>query len=544
MPRRAITRLVRLTLAILGCAALLGGAFVGRTLSRIPDLFRLNKACQEEGYFMAEFEFKMLGIGYLLDHGHYRAALSRINALHDQLETRKGLVKVPAFADKSAEMEFYLGLQNPRTGAFMDDGYPYCTWEGPTGNVLQHLEGLARVTGRPLALRYPLTFLELIDTPQELRTYLDDLSRIGWMASRLPESSFHFVRDLLSYAGDENLVERHRLFVFSPEWKRALLRWVYENQDPESGYWGPRFRRSGRLTKLDLHNTSSITKAFVDNEGNDRYREFPLRYRRQMFETTVQVMSGPPPSDWGDLDEWHAWSLRQGKGIALLTRHLWRDLPQEDRARARTMFESLIRSKYQTHYVRSEGAFSYYPGSQRATLDGTGSALAWLDDAGSFSPEKQRRIWGAPEKTCVDLGRVSVEALSEKELAPLVSRGLVNAFRYYSGEPHLNEVASDVAGAFYTRETPILDLAEIAPALGHWADSTKQSLGNWTSRQDILDQLSRVPVGAVPVFRHGAPLDRLNDMLGRAGSLTVVGFDTLQVPVCRMTFVRARCGSR
>jgi hypothetical protein len=135
-PRRIRRILAKATLALAITTLLVILGLWGHSASRIPSLFRLNKECQEEGYYMAEFEFKMLGIIYLLDHGQYAKAVSSVERLHGQLKTRKGLVKVPKLADKGEEMDFYLGLQNPRTGAFMDDSYPYCTWEGPTGNVL------------------------------------------------------------------------------------------------------------------------------------------------------------------------------------------------------------------------------------------------------------------------------------------------------------------------------------------------------------------------------------------------------------------------
>ena len=128
----------------------------GHSFSLIPELFRLNKECQEEGYYMAEFEYTMLGFAYDLDKGHYLKAASGIRALHKQLKARNGLIKVPRFADKKQELDFYLNLQNPRTGAFMDDSNPYCTYDGPTGNVLLHLEALARETGQPLRLKYPM----------------------------------------------------------------------------------------------------------------------------------------------------------------------------------------------------------------------------------------------------------------------------------------------------------------------------------------------------------------------------------------------------
>jgi hypothetical protein len=537
-PRRIRRILAKATLALAITTLLVILGLWGHSASRIPSLFRLNKECQEEGYYMAEFEFKMLGIIYLLDHGQYAKAVSSVERLHGQLKTRKGLVKVPKLADKGEEMDFYLGLQNPRTGAFMDDSYPYCTWEGPTGNVLEHLEKLSKETGRRLQLRYPLKFFDRIDTLEELQPYLDDLGHIGWVASKLPESSFHFVRGLLSYASEGNLVERNHLYAFSPEWKRALLQWVYQNQDPETGYWGPRFRHGRKLTKRDLDNTGSIAKAFVDNKGNDRYSEFPLRHKDRMFQTTLDVMAEPHPGDTDDLDQWHAWTLREGKGIALLTRYLWKDASPENKAHARETFESLLRLKYEKYYVPSEGAFSYYPGSQHATLDGTGSALGNLDDAGSFSAAKQRRIWGDPHVTCANLGQVAAATLTEADLAPLRNAKGVNSFRYYRGAPDPDDFTARVEGVFYTGDTLVLDLVELAPGLKAWAGTTMQSLGNWTSRQEVLEELSRVHTGRVPVSRGGIPLDRLNEALQGNGTVTVVGFDLFQVPVCRIIYTR------
>jgi len=207
-----------------------------RCVPSVPKMFKLNKQLQEEGYYMAEFEFKMLGFVYNLDKGHYWKTVSDMRRLHNQMKSREGLVRVPAFTDKKAEMEFYLNLQNPRTGAFMDDRYPYCTYEGPTGNVLLHLEALAKETGQPLKLRYPLSFFDRIHTPDKLRTYLDDIAYIGWIAAKLPESTFHMVRDLIGYCKSDNVVERNKLYSFSPEWKQALLKWLYDSQDPVTGF--------------------------------------------------------------------------------------------------------------------------------------------------------------------------------------------------------------------------------------------------------------------------------------------------------------------
>ena len=128
---------------------------------KIMEIFRLNEDLKSEDYYLAEFEFKMVGCAYYLDRGQYIKALSRINKIHKQFKFREGLIKVPEFSDKKDKLEFYLNLQNPKTGAFMDDSYPLCTYFGPTFNVLSFVEQLSQEVGEPLRLRLRRTVLDL-----------------------------------------------------------------------------------------------------------------------------------------------------------------------------------------------------------------------------------------------------------------------------------------------------------------------------------------------------------------------------------------------
>jgi len=505
--------------------------------ARIPDLFRLNKECQEEGYYMAEFEFKMLGFAYLLDKGHYLEANRGVEKLYTQLKNREGLIKVPKFADKNQEMDFYLNLQNPRTGAFMNDSFPYCTFEGPTGNELIHLESLAKETGRPLRLKYPLKFLDEINTPESLHRYLDEMANIGWLATKLPESTFHIVRDLISYSEADNIVERNHLYQFSPEWKKSLLQWFYENQDPETGYWGPRSRSNGKLTKVDLHNTGSIIKGFVNREGEDRYPEFPLRYRDKMIKTTLRILKEKPPEDDAeDLDEWHGWILRQGKGVSMLTRYLWKNAASGEKAEAREIFESFLRLKFDKFYHPSEGAFAYYPAARHASLDGTGTVIGNLGDLGYFSAKNQKRVWGNPETSWTDLGLRNVIELTDKDLNSLRSNKKINSVRFYATPPDSGHFTQAVAGIFYLNAHPVPDVLEIAPKLKTWADTLTQTMGNWISKQDVLTDLSEFSPETPPLFKNRIPLREMNRALQEKGGLTLIGFDIFQVPVCRITY--------
>ena len=87
--------------------------------NQVKSLFRLNKELQEEGYYMADFEFRMLGFSYYIDKGKYLKSLNMLTDYHDKLKNRESLIKIPDFSTSQEEIEFFLDLQNPHTGAFI-----------------------------------------------------------------------------------------------------------------------------------------------------------------------------------------------------------------------------------------------------------------------------------------------------------------------------------------------------------------------------------------------------------------------------------------
>jgi len=535
-PPRRVRSLAFAAGAVLAAVLPLGGYFA-YGFSRIPDLFRLNKACQAEGYYMGEFEFKMLGLAYYLDKGQLLTAAGRISALHRQLRTRDGLIAVPRFADAEEELQFFLGLQNPRTGAFMDDAYPYMTFEGPTGNVLLHLEALAVKTGKPLRLRYPLRFFDEIATPEALRSYLDDVANIGPLAAKLPESSFHMARDHVAYCRPDNVLERNGLYAFSPEWKRALLGWFHENQDPETGYWGPRSRWTGKLLKVDMSNTASIIQAFVDRSGNALHPEYPLRYADRMIGTTLTLLSRPMPADDAE-DELHAWALAKDKGTKMLLRYLWKDASAEQKRRTRELIGEYLRVKFEKYYVDRDGAFAYYPGAAAASLDGTGGTIGLLRDIGAFSRSRQQALWGSADSFRREILRV--DRIDERELVVFRENPAINAVRIYVPGPASDNPAAGVAAVFYPRATPCLDAADLLPRVASWLSATDKSMGNWISRETVLEETERRGVNAAPQVVGDLPVEVANGLFARYGELVVVGFDTLQLPVHEIRLSRTQ----
>ncbi|KUO60444.1 MAG: hypothetical protein APF84_06185 [Gracilibacter sp. BRH_c7a] len=503
--------------------------------TQVSDLFRMNKELQEEGYYMADFEFKMMGMAYWLDHGHYYTALSRLGKLHKQLKTREGLIKVPEFTNKQDELAFYLNLQNPRTGAFMDDSFPYCTYNEPTENILAHLDSLVKETGQPLRLKYPLKYLDEINTPEKVEVFLDDVSNVGWIGSKFPQTTFVFARSLLSYYNGEGVMEENNLYHFSPEWKQALLLWFYANQDPQTGFWGPRLRTSGQLLKKDLTNTASVIKTFIDRNGNDIHASFPLQYKKEMFRTALEVLSEPMPAD-EDLDEWHEWSLKMGKGTAMLTRYLWKDASKDDKLKAKALIEDYVKSIFEKNYISEEGAFSYYPNSDHATLDGTGGTINQFTDFGFFSTEKQNKLWGNSEDSIVNLGVHNVSALTQNDLEWITNHPEINSLRFYDTIPDFGDLTSGVFAVAYPQRTPVRDVMDFTPKVQHWLNTTSQSMGNWVSKEATVQSMNTLEIEEVLVYEEGISLKTTNEFLQKNHRFAVLGFDVLQIPRYKIIF--------
>ncbi len=536
----------RITLALLGIVVIFGlllAAKVYRTKSLVKELFKMNKQLQEENYHMAEFEFKMLGIAYHLDRGHYSKSFELLDRLYEQMKTKKGLVKMPEFNSKEEELEFYRNLQNPKTGAFIDDAYPLSVQHEPTANVLLHMESLANETSQPLKLKYPLRYLDEINTPEKLTAFLDDVSTVGWIGSKFPQTSFHNARDILSLARDrinydENqvdmVIQKNNLYSFSPEWKHTMLQWFYDHQDPETGLWGPK-SKSGKLVKIDLSNTASIMKAFVDEEGRDIHPEFPLRFKEKLFESALKNLAEPPSDDDDNLAELHEWNLKTPKGLRMLTRYIWKDISRKNKEKARKLFENYIRIKFEKYYIAREGAFSYYPRGDHATLDGMGGFFIFTE-IGALSSEKQKKLWGAPEELIVNLHSPEISRLTENDIKTIAEAAGVNSLRLYETSPNYDQLTSDVFAIVYPRKTAVLDIMDLTQNVKRWIETTSLTMGNWNSKSTIQKELESIEFKSVPIYKENIPLQKANDILLKNKTLVIIGFDVLQLPKYKIVY--------
>ncbi|HOO98034.1 MAG TPA: hypothetical protein P5180_00495 [Bacteroidales bacterium] len=494
--------------------------------SKVKELFILNRELQEEGYYMADFEFRMLGFSYLLDKGRYYKALKSLSAYHGKLRTKEGLKRIPSFTDSQQETDFFLDLQDPVTGAFIDDSAPFCIYIEITRNIIGHLASLKNSDTVPLKLKYPLKFLDEINTPEKLLPHLDDISYVGWLASKFPQTTFHFSRNLLGETGSENVLENNGVYQFSPEWKHAMLKWMYDFQDTATGFWGPRNRKTHKLTKLDLNNTASILKSYRDNDGNDIYTEFPLKYKDKLFSSAIGQLSEPYP-DHDDLPEIHEWNLRQGKGIKMLLRHLWKDASVTDRKDAEKIILRYIDINFEKYYVRDEGAFSYYPDAGHASCDGNHDIL---NGFGALSGTRQRELWGDPAENTRDLGALVLNEIKSSDMEPVAAIPGINSLRFYLGKPDFEHLCDSVWAVYYPGDTLVPDVMELVPNIIRWTNTTTLSMGNWSSMAEIRKEFSKYNIEKPLVFKNELPRDEIKKKFEETTEIFVVGFDKLQIP--------------
>lgn len=517
----------KITIAVLSLTAVFVAFGVFRSIqvkSQVKGLFKLNKKLQKEGYYMADFEFRMLGVSYLLDKGHYSEAINSLSEYHSKLKNRDGLLKIPDFNNIQEEIDFFLNLQNPKTGAFIDESVPYCVYWEISQNIINHMEALLDSTSVPLQLKYPLKFLDDINTPEKLKAFLNDISYVGWIVSKFPQTTFHFARNILDCTKPDNTLERNNLYSFSPEWKHAMLKWMYDFQDSASGMWGPKNKNTGELLKYDLNNTASILKAYRDNEGNDLYDDFPLRYTDKLFSNSLKILSEPYPDNEDELDEIHEWNLKKVKGFKMILQHLWKDASKQDKQAMENLLEDFVKISFDKYYVKSEGAFSYYPKSEHASADGFSNMI--FDNIGAFSYTKQKKLFGESIDSIQNHGIITNENFKPFIQKILKSDMKINSLRFYKTKPDGTKLTENVWALFYPNNSGVLDVTELVPNLVAWADSTRLSVGNWTSVAEKKQELEKLHIKKPIILSE----NNIENVLEVEENVYCIGFNVLQIP--------------
>jgi len=110
------------------------------------------------------------------------------------------------------------------------------------------------------------------------------------------------------------------------------------------------------------------------------------------------------------------------------------------------------------------------------------------------------------------------------------------SLRFYRTDPGSSDFTTGVVCLNYPQETQVLDIMELHPKAKQWVNTTSQNMGNWVSREAVIQKLEALKIVSVPVSRGELPIELLNDLLNDNRELVVVGFDMLQVPKCKIQF--------
>lgn len=521
----------RLAVAVLA-AVVTGAGILGyqahQLFGSVPYLFRRNAELKAEGYYMAEFEFRMLGIVKKLSDGDYLDAYSTLRHLRRQMENGEGLARMPADLSAKARYEFLLSRQDPTTGAFMSPDYPLFTFVAPTLNVIEALDGLAKEIGDPLRLHYPLRFLDEIATPEALRTYLDAHLYIGrFWTEHVPGPGIYGPG--ISELGYVDLFETTGTYRFTPAWHAAFRDWLDATQDQESGMWGARVGTPSAFeTKHDANSTYHILHYLLTDDGADRDPTHPLRHADALARSLMRAVTVPMPASE---DEQHAWSLDQAQATQMLTRRLWRHLDETEKAAVRAALEVALIERYRL-IDDASGGFSIYLGSP-ADVDGTTTALGLIEATGSLPGTPDRaRLWGGIAMPVVDTIAVSSPAAVELPDDPRV-----NSFRLYAGQDLPADdldIGQPLAILYPVEKGRVRDIVDLRQSIGCFLAGTGASFGNWSTadsiRSSALDPDPTAP--AIPVLRASHELGSAVDGIAKdARDLLLVGYDVFQRPV-------------
>jgi len=525
-------RLKRILLVLAVVVAALAAASAVSTISSVPRLFKRNAELKVRGYYMGEFEFKLVALQYYLNEGSYIKAYTALRRIAKEMETTEGLLKMPEGAAPKEQMAFLLDRQDPTTGAFMDPRYPFFTYIAPTLNVVSALHDLAQQTGEPLKLKYPLRFLDQIRRPEQLRAYLHSLLYLDdrWAVKVGPGPYGPGVSEL-AYI---DVLERDGLYRFPDDWKDALRQWFYETQDPATGLWGFRVGNPGKWRQAPSANsTFHVLHLVLDERGGNRSEKYPLRYAGPLARGLVTLLDKPIPDAPA---KQHDWSLNQSQGARMITR-LWGHLSESEREQARKAMQAYLTLRYR-FFRPADGGFSLYTSATRADVDGTGNGISLLRATGSLPGTWERdRLWGKAIAAVPAPVRAKVNRWEEATLPPAAQ---AQSLRVYKNAPPTGDTYDDanLVQIIYPGNSLVLDVMDLRQRIAGFITASGQGFGNWVSKESLREPLDllRREARAVPVSRDGLDLAQIGRDHPDVRRFYVIGYDCFQVPVFRAEF--------
>lgn len=187
------------------------------------------------------------------------------------------------------------------------------------------------------------------------------------------------------------------------------------------------------------------------------------------------------------------------------------------------MMGQLVQNRFDKFSRSSEGGFVYYPDAEHAALDGTGTALYLLENVGALSAQKRISLWGTTSQTMTVMGERIIPEISKDEMKALNAAPGINSIRIYASLPE-QDVDAGILCIVYPQATSVLDVADLLPRVTRWVQNTPQSMGNWTSRDELFQEMGDREWPAVSGYQGDQGLEPANKILRQNGELVLVFF--------------------
>lgn len=295
----------------------------------------------------------------------------RIKYTTDRAAVERRLADLEQSLTKSEDEQRFALEQTEAHGSW---GACYEPWVFRAWASVDPLKELAYAGETP---RYPLRFLDAVDTPEKIQTLLRDL-----IVSRVAEDGRNRRKELnlaVTALGQLLLLPKLAPFV-DPEVDRqalaeAMIRVMDDEwQDPKTGYWGAWYEADGQIVKTkDL----SITFHIVS------YREGDVPRRTELVDTLFQTREVRYPYGWQDRG---TQNTHHSYDVARLLFLVWPDLDEYRKARARAEIAIMLARTLRIA-LQPNGEFDSTPFN--SVPEAYYFGVSMLDTVGYFDPAKQ-----------------------------------------------------------------------------------------------------------------------------------------------------------
>jgi hypothetical protein len=223
---------------------------------------------------------------------------------------------------------------------------------------------------------HPLpAFLAPVGTPARLRARLDGLATSNVRTTGVDHA--REFNETLSTLMQMILRGRPQNYQVDPSLRQALLERIAAYQDPQTGFWGERYRRGGDLIFAD---DLSITFHIVSYLGGD------VRRMPRLLDTLLSTKDAEYPDGWLMFGQY--WN-HNDMDVVMLFRYAWPTASPTQRARMSAEIQKML-DWCLTQSLQPDGSFKFNV-ADGSIEDAEYYGASFLDRIGFF--DRSKRFW-------------------------------------------------------------------------------------------------------------------------------------------------------